>query len=154
MGAKKDEILILGESTIKIDHINHIISTHFNDGTSVELWSDRCPNGQQDAETLGYYPPFTPWDHFREHDILHTWLALKMGYRVSPTLWTVSHSNANKLHYGMVTKKAQGMEEHFVTQFQKFLNIGIYDDWSKHWLLERGYHLDNLRSEALHFLRS
>lgn len=138
-------MLTLGESVIHINHDWQVIRTTYPDGTFAELWTSGVPPDQarQWAMALGYADP---WDHFREHDLIHSWLALEMGLPHSPTLWSVAHG-------GCSDRDTIDWEEWLVTEFQRFLNTGERHEYPLRHLEDLGLSDETLRAEALEFLR-
>jgi hypothetical protein len=142
--------LILGECTVTVVHDWQMARTTFCDGSSAEVWVMGIDpaEGRGWCEALGYADL---WDHLREHDLIHTWLAVRMGYPHSPTLWTVAH--AGQTIYGMLDRVGIDAEEWLVTEFQRYLNTGERDEYPLRWLEERGLDPAALKAEALAFFR-
>jgi hypothetical protein len=148
------EVFDVGETKIHINNTWKIAISEFYDGASIELWSFDTPESRAWTKTLGY-GDVDPWTHFREHEILHTWISTKLEHPYSPTLWSVAHENEKFLHFGITTKKARGMEEWAVVKWQEFLNNPQVDLESGPfwWWTDRGHDLFALREEALKLLR-
>lgn len=140
-------MLTLGESTIYINHDWQAIRTSYPDGTFAELWTSGVPPDQarEWATALGYDPP-DPWEHLREHDLIHTWLAVKMGLPHSPTLRSVAHR-------GGLDRGEIDWEEWLVTEFQRYLNTGERAEYPLRHLEDRGLSVETLRAEAVDFFR-
>lgn len=60
-----------------------------------------------------------PWEHTRLHDPLHSYLAYKRGWRVSPTLWWKAHPDVEPNHEFIA------YEEAAVLRCQKYLLEGV-----------------------------
>lgn len=127
-----------------------IIRTVFFDGYHQELWNMGInpENAKKWANDLGFS---NPWEHFISHELLHTWLAIKMGFRFSPTLWTVAHDKI--AIWGKVTRKSQGLEEWLVTEFEKYIKTCRREEYPIKWLEDLGHSGFDLRNEAIKFLQ-
>lgn len=140
--------IVIGLTHIDVKWDSKVVRTSYQDGTYVEMWLSGIPTIQAEdwADILGY---FLPWDHFRQHELMHTWLSVQMGHPYSPTLWTVAHDGIDVP--GKISRKKQGMEEWVVTEFQKYLNTG---EWSRAFdCMLAGYDLPALKRGALEFLK-
>jgi len=84
----------------------------------------------------------------REHEILHTFLAEKLGYGSSPTLWAVAHNHEG----GVAPVWEMEEEETMVLAFQVYLNGGPAGEGVRR-LTDAGLDLESLRVEALALLR-
>lgn len=144
----KLKTLNLGKCVVDVNFDWRIVRTTFRDGTFTEIWAQDTPEFIGYAQALGYDNDV--WRHFREHDILHTWLSTKLGLPYSLTLWTEAH--AKQGIYSKITKKSQGIEEWFVTEFQKYIN-GAEPGEALDYFVNEGYNLQDLRGEAQEFLR-
>jgi hypothetical protein len=135
---------IIGLCRICVCDATRSLKTYFPDGTSLEAGANDDDDSQKWALDLGYS---NTWDMSREHEILHTWLALKQGMKFSPTLWSV----ANRGKEGCLKRVDQGQEEWLICCFQRWMNLGEY-----HPVLDRltdlGFNLDTLKREFLEFL--
>lgn len=141
-----DGILRLGEATVCIREDWQIVRTTFRDGLYCELYYPGIPptEARQYADKLGYSGD--PWEHYRVHEVLHSWLAVRQGQPVSLTLWAVSHPG----HPAAISRKRQGMEEWLVTDFQRYLQTG--EPGRSFGVMVRGANLAVWRAEALEFL--
>jgi hypothetical protein len=144
----KLKTLNLGKCVVDINFDWRIVRTTFRDGNFTEIWAQDTPEFISYARILGYDSDV--WRHFREHDVLHTWLSIKLGLPYSLTLWTEAH--AKQGIYSKITRKSQGIEEFFVTEFQKFLN-GADPSYALDYFINEGYTLESLKAEGLQYLK-
>lgn len=109
--------LELGNCRIVIDEKRQLITTIFEDG--VELVA--APNyGHDDialAHKLGYNGD--TWSMSRDHELLHTILAVAAGLSFSPVLWTVAHPDEQPPR---MTADEMRFEEGRVLEAQRVMN--------------------------------
>jgi hypothetical protein len=86
-----------------------------------------------------------------EHEILHTWLAIKLGFPHSPTLWDVA-LNLLEIPNRPALIIWPG-EEAAVIEFQRWLNGGVPNWDYLNCFVEKGLNMTNLYSEAMKLLR-
>ena len=91
--------------------------TAFHDGTRVCAAPEDSPEYQAKAAQFGYGEDLAGLS--REHEILHTFLAEKLGYGASPTLWAVAHNQEN---VAQIWEQVE--EEAWVLAFQTYLHGG------------------------------
>ena len=131
---------------VNADYTNNYIETVFPDGTKVPATANFRQEDIDMAEKLGY--GFNTAMMTREHEILHTYLAVKMGHDYSPTLWDVAHNQ--NLGQGL-----HGSEEGNVLTFQQYLNGMELEESNDPHAVERlrQYDVEVMRIEALKLLR-
>lgn len=69
------------------------------------------------AHSLGYGGD--TWAMSRDHELLHSWLAVRRGLPFSPTLWAVSRGDKH-----LTADAIRDWEEGDVLALQKFLRLG------------------------------
>lgn len=120
--------------------------TRFADGAYVPACGNTDDESVAHAHELGY-----AGDTVRmslEHEILHTWLAVKQGRSYSATLWHVAHK----------VKPAKGLirdEEAVVLAFQRYMRAGVWTDaldLLSDEVAERGATVEGLVHDAAGFL--
>lgn len=114
--------------------------TIFDDGFKVRALAGETEEDVARAKSLGYESTI---EMCREHEFLHTFLAEKLNWEYSPTLYAVAH-NASQFD--------DHKEEAFVLAFQAFMNVGRQDDELKR-LIDKGLDLEQLVVEAKFLLR-
>jgi hypothetical protein len=72
------------------------------------------------AHELGYGGD--TWAMSRDHELLHSWLAVRRGLPFSPTLWAVSRGDKR-----LTADAIREWEEGDILALQKFLNLGVCD---------------------------
>lgn len=122
--------------------------TRYADGACVPACGNTDEASVQHAHELGY-----AGDTVRmslEHEILHTWLAVKQGRAYSPTLWHVAHDL--KPERGLIRD-----EEAVVLAFQRYLRAGVWTDplyILEDAVRERGHTVEGMARDAGVFLGS
>ena len=100
-----------------IDVAGHYLSTVFPDGRVVAS----VPVEAKDCETAMQYGYGDNWTRlWREHDLLHHWVATRLGHGASPTIWSVCHED----HPDALPHWARLQEEGFVAEVHRWLNWG------------------------------
>lgn len=133
----------IGAVTIRVWMDTLYLETVFEDGAKVGA----APEPQRDIQTArsyGYRDDTTGL--WLDHDPAHSWLAVKKGLRVSPTLWAVAHERADS---GTPTWEEQAAEEAYVLDFQRFVQTG--DNWREfpeEWAEEFRAFREQLRGSA------
>lgn len=121
--------------------------TVFDDGTKVPAAPEPTQEYLDKARRYGYGDDAAALS--REHEILHTFLAEKLGFGSSPTMWALAHAGDPDV----APIWEQQYEEELVLAFQTYLN-------GKEWapalnrLAQAGYDLADLVCEAKKLLRS
>lgn len=125
---------------------NLYLETRFADGANVPACGNTDDASIAHAHELGY-----AGDTVRmslEHEILHTWLAVKQGMSYSPTLWHVAHK----------VKAARWLirdEEAVVLAFQRYTRAGVWTeplDILSDAVSARGLTVEGLAQDAGGFL--
>jgi hypothetical protein len=124
------------------------VLTKFPSGHSVAGAVNKDGSQDELAQQLGYQ---STWDMVREHEILHTWLAIKLGFPHSPTLWDVA-LNLLEIPNRPALIIWPG-EEAAVIEFQRWLNGGVPNWDYLNCFVEKGLNMTNLYSEAMKLLR-
>lgn len=112
-------IVTLGICTIEWDNDQQWLVTRFPDGTQVPATPNHRPEDIALATELGY--PNT-WEMSRDHELAHTWLAVREGRDFSPVLWAVAHRTV--LPPGQADR-----EEARVIEFQRSLDKRARRPW-------------------------
>lgn len=112
--------LKLGESLIRIDDGARWMETVYEDNTRAPATPQDTDEYRATTARLGYGAD--TWRQCREHEILHTWVALKMGMTHSVILWNVAHGGGKRWPTGGPEEEAR------VMGFQRLLNTGEADD--------------------------
>lgn len=110
----------LGDAVIRIDHVAHWMETVYEDGTRAPAAPQDTDEYRATAARLGYGTD--TWRQCVEHEVLHTWVALKMGRPHSTILWNVAHGGAKRWPPGGREEEAHAMG------LQRFLNTGEIDE--------------------------
>jgi hypothetical protein len=129
--------------TVRIFPESRYLETVYRDGTKVPAVPHNTEVYAGNARKYGYGE-----DTFalcREHEILHTFLAEKMGLPHSPTLWAVAHD----FPAGGPPENEFYIEEQMVLDFQTALNDDSFHAPSLDVLGD----LEGLKSEARKLLR-
>lgn len=102
---------------------NHVDTVFKEDGAVSSFWPMverpervefvRC------AKMFGYVDPM---QYGREHDVIHSWLAEKMGKLFSRVVWCDAHKVDRKDF-----QRECDDEEHLVNRMQRYLNVGELD---------------------------
>lgn len=95
------------------------------------------------AHELGYGGD--TWAMSRDHELLHSWLAVRRGLPFSPTLWAVSRGDKH-----LTADAIREWEEGDVLAVQKFLRLGASDPDLDRVAAPEGR--ERLRREAAEFL--
>lgn len=95
------------------------------------------------AHELGY--DGDTWAMSRDHELLHSWLAVRRGLPFSPTLWAVSRGDKR-----LTADPIREWEEGDVLALQKFLRHGAFDPDLGRVAPAEGR--DQLRRDAAEFL--
>ena len=120
--------------------------TCYHDGTKVTATPEDSDEYRANAALFGYGSDTAALS--REHEILHTFLAEKLGYGTSPTLWAVAHN-----FEGQVAQIwEQEEEESWTLPFQAYLH-GAPETEALQRFTDAGYTLEGLREEARRLLR-
>ena len=102
--------------TIRVWPALQHIQTIFHDGTIAAARPQDDNAYAVTTESLGYGDD--RWRQCLEHEIMHTWVPMKMGEPRSRILWNVAHGGGKRWPPG-------GQEEEaYVMGFQRFLNTG------------------------------
>lgn len=120
--------------------------TCYHDGTKVTATPEDSDQYRANTALFGYGTDTGALS--REHEILHTFLAEKLGFGSSPTLWAVAHGQTD----GVAAIWEQEEEETWTLAFQTFLHGGPPTDGLER-LTEAGLDPVALREEALRLLR-
>jgi hypothetical protein len=136
----------LGTCKIYLDSENKTVTTVFDDGTQVVASPNYRKEDIDRASELGYNGD--TWRMSRVHELMHTWLAVKLDQDYSQTLWSVPNHDKP----GCPEPELREFEEWVVCEFQKYLN-GIEPNWKPLSVLAGlGFDLEELKKEALEFL--
>ena len=120
--------------------------TCYHDGTKVTATPEDSEQYRANAALFGYGSDTAALS--REHEILHTFLAEKLGFGTSPTLWAVAHGQTGDV----APIWEQEEEEGWTLAFQTFLHGGPPTDGLQR-LTDAGLDPAALREEALELLR-
>lgn len=102
---------------VHIDIAGHYLTTVFPDGRVIAS----VPVEAKDRETALRYGYGDNWKRlWREHDLLHHWVATRFGHGASPTIWSVCHED----HPDALPHWARLEEEGFLEQVHRWLNCG------------------------------
>lgn len=100
---------------VHIDLAGHYLKTVFPDGREIAS----VPVEAKDRETARRYGYGDNWKQlWREHDLLHHWVATRFGHGASPTIWSVCHED----HPDALPHWARLEEEGFVGEVHRWLN--------------------------------
>lgn len=138
--------LRLGGCYAFVDHGTRVVETHFPDGTVLVACPEDDDDYRRTARDCGYGEDV--WALCREHELIHQFLAVRMGLDCSPTLWSVHHRDDP----AAPDAEARATEEWLVLCFQRWLNGGLPDEVFG-LLGERGLDVIALRDEARRLLR-
>lgn len=133
-----------GRVSVTVDHPpapSRVVTT-FSDGSRLEACPQETDDYRDRALSLGYESADAM---NREHDVLHSFLADKLGWPCSPCLYAA----AQRLP---IDQEQRDTEEACVLAFQRYLNTGVVDDRLLP-LTEAGLDLAGLREEAVETLR-
>lgn len=113
----------IGQATVVVGHDS--VRTCYDDGAEVYA----CPAGTEEqdaiATALGYGTgPEALAAMTRDHDTLHTLLAVTRGWPISPTLDGVAH-------HCPTDPKVANEEERLVMLVQRLLNVGLAEVLSR-----------------------
>lgn len=128
------------------------VVTRFYDGSSLPAAPQDDRGYANMAEGLGYGTgEGAKWQMCRDHELLHSWLSVRCGREISPTLWAEAHG----CREGTAGVLQRLTEEGQVLAFQAFTNGRLLTAQEKRDLmpLERFGRLDDMRREALVMLR-
>jgi hypothetical protein len=114
------------------------MQTIFDDHSFAPATPNSSPVDTERAHVLGYNGD--TWSMTLDHELLHTWVAERLGRECSVVLWNVAHGKP-KPHGGLV-------EEGYVTSIQRFLRCGDLDDLV-HGFLARAHLLTGLPRDEL-----
>jgi len=104
---------------VHIDVAGNYLQTVFPDGTCVT----GVPMPQKDSDTARRYGYGDDWMRlWREHDLLHHWVAVQFGLPYSPTIWSECHPE----HPDALPPYARLEEEEFVADVHRWLNLHIW----------------------------
>ena len=120
--------------------------TCYHDGTKVTATPEDSDQYRANTALFGYGSDTGGLS--REHEILHTFLAEKLGLGSSPTLWAVAHGQTGDV----AAIWEQEEEETWTLAFQTFLHGGPPAEGLAR-LTEAGLDVAALREEALRLLR-
>lgn len=120
--------------------------TCYHDGTKVIATPQDSDQYREQAMALGYGSDTAALS--REHEILHTFLAEKLGFGSSPTLWAVAHGQTGEV----APVWEQEEEEAWTLAFQAYLHGGPPTDGLQR-LTDTDLEVAALREEALKLLR-
>lgn len=93
------------------------VETWFPDGKVAIGTRDGKIGNQDYAEYLGYA---TAWQALVEHELLHTWISIRLDKPYSPTLWAVAHGYTKEC----APYEERLLEEALVLSCQRFLRTG------------------------------
>jgi hypothetical protein len=130
---------------VHVDDAGHFLFTVFPDGR--ELTS--VPMESKDRATAQQYGYGDNWlQLWREHDLLHHWVAVQFGQPYSPTIWSECHQESPDA----LPRWARQQEEDFVAHVHRWLNLGHWHDalWPIAYL---NRDVEAMRQEALRLLR-
>lgn len=128
-----------------IDEAAPFAQSYFPDGRVVTS----IPVPEKDMATARAYGygenAFGLW---REHDLLHHWVATQFGHPYSPTIWSVCHED----HPDALPHWARLEEEGLVGRVHRWLHLG---EWHPEMeaLTRRGADRDALEKDARDLLR-
>jgi hypothetical protein len=105
-------VLHLGEGTIWVFHDDHYLATEYPGGTTARATPHDTDEYRDTTRDLGYGED--TWRQCLEHELLHTWVALKLGKQHSVVLWGVAHGNRRPI--------GGRREEGYVMGLQRYLN--------------------------------
>ncbi len=120
--------------------------TCYHDGTKVTATPEDSEQYRANTARFGYGTDTGGLS--REHEILHTFLAEKLGFGSSPTLWAVAHGQTGNV----AAIWEQEEEETWTLAFQTYLHGGPPTDGLQR-LSAAGLDPAALREEALNLLR-
>ncbi len=120
--------------------------TCYHDGTKVTATPEDSDQYRANTALFGYGTDTRGLS--REHEILHTFLAEKLGFGSSPTLWAVAHGQTEDV----AAIWEQEEEETWTLAFQTYLHGGPPTDGLQR-LTDAGLDPAALREEALRLLR-
>jgi len=120
--------------------------TRYHDGATVTATPEDTEPYRERAAGFGYGADTAALS--REHEILHTFLAEKLGFGSSPTLWAVAHGQTGDV----APVWEQEEEETWTLAFQTYLHGGLPTDGLQR-LTDTGLNPAALREEALRLLR-
>lgn len=111
-------LMVLGECTVRIFEETHYLETVFPDGSKVPAAPQESDAYRETARVHGYGDD--TWRLCREHELAHTVLLQKLGFRYSPTLWAVAHG-----HHDSIPESPGEMEaeETMVLAYQRWQNV-------------------------------
>lgn len=133
-----------GTCTIEIWPVTRFLRTVFPDGTMVPATPNYDPASIAHAYALGYAGD--SWAMSREHEALHTWMAVQAGQAYSVTLWHVAHGTRPPIGVAPA-------EEALVLHFQGYLHAGRPAPYLvQQWAATTGKPLAQLAEEARAFL--
>ena len=133
-----------GSVTVRVWHPpeRSRVETWFPDGVMLPAEPQGDDDYRDRALSLGYESADAM---NREHDVLHSFLADKLGYRWSPCLWAAAHKQP-------IDREVGDHEEAMVLAFQRYMNTGVEDDRLQP-LRDAGLDVQALREEAIRLLR-
>jgi hypothetical protein len=101
---------------VLVDEGDQYVETRFPDGTKVGSTPNDDAHTLDVAAELGYGTD--TWTMSRDHEIAHSWLALRDGLPHSPTMWRLAHPYGD----GIPDDAAVAEEERRVLDFQRTLD--------------------------------
>lgn len=97
----------LGGCTITVDEEARWLQTTLPDGSVVDATGNDDAESLEMAARLGYADT---WTMSRDHELMHTWLAVQAGLSHSPTLWRVAHpGDASNISDDEVAREEQAV---------------------------------------------
>lgn len=121
------------------------LETRFVDGLFVPAAGNDDEASRRLADELRYT---STWEMSRDHEICHTYLAMKLGQSFSPVLRGVAIRTAGGDKEAYISKTQSEWEEGLVLAFQRFLRLGVVAV-ELGVLLARGHDLGVLADEVV-----
>jgi hypothetical protein len=137
----------LGGNVVSWEADCGLTRTVFPDGSALDATPNADPESLRHARELGYGADTGRMS--RDHELAHTFLAVKLGLDRSPTLWTTAHPGRP----GGAGPEQREWEEALVFDFQRLVNDPAYDSHTFAGLKVMGHNMAALREEFLALLR-
>lgn len=138
--------LCLGDNRVWLADDGTWLRTTFPDGSHLDASVNYDAEAYHWAREFGYGTDTASM--FREHEVAHTFLALKLHLPYSPTLYHTAHPETAE-----VSTKRRLAEEALVADFQRLCNDPEYDSHTFACLKVMGHEMQTLREEFLRLVR-
>lgn len=137
------ETLFFNGCIVKVFPETGYTETRYDDNSFVPAMPNYDPASFFTANDLGYGVNTKLMTI--HHEILHTFLAEKIGLPHSPTLWAVAHNFGS----GCVPVEKQWEEEALVLSYQKYLNVAEVEPPLENYLETNKLKLRQLKHDSL-----